>query len=172
VLEALILIIFPFCMSYAAISDMLSMTIANRVSLTLLAAFAAIAPFTGMDWTAYAMHFAAGGLVLAITFTLFALGAMGGGDAKLMSATALWMGFGPPLMSYMVFSAMAGGALTLAILSYRKSALAVYTAHNPFLRHFANGQKGIPYGIALGAGGIMAYPETPLMVWALARLAG
>ena len=43
-LEALIFVVFPFCMAFAAISDMLSMTIANRVSVVLIVAFTIIAP--------------------------------------------------------------------------------------------------------------------------------
>ena len=95
-LEALIFVVFPFCMVFAAISDMLSMTIANRVPVLLVAVFALVAPLTGMDWATYGWHFAAGGLVLAVTFGLFALGGMGGGDAKLLAATAVWMGLQHP----------------------------------------------------------------------------
>ena len=60
-LEALIFVVFPFCMVFAAVSDMLSMTIANRVSVLLVATFAVVAPLTGMDWAVYGWHFAAGG---------------------------------------------------------------------------------------------------------------
>lgn len=170
-LEAVILVVFPFCMLFAAISDTLSMTIANRVSALLLATFAVVAPLTGMDWATYGWHFAAGALVLAVTFGLFALGGMGGGDAKLLAATAVWMGLNINLVSYMVTSAFIGGLLTIAILVYRKSPLAAYTGHNRFLRHFADESVGVPYGIALGLGGLITFPDSPLMVWALARLA-
>ena len=128
-LEALIFVVFPFCMLFAAISDMLSMTIANRVPVLLLAVFALVAPLTGMDWATYGWHFAAGALVLAVTFGLFALGGMGGGDAKLLAATAVWMGFNIHLVEYLVISTFIGGLLTLAILVYRKSPLA--TLHQP-----------------------------------------
>src|SRR5262245_62404327 len=111
-------------MVFAALSDMLSMTIANRVSIVLVVTFAAVAPLTGMDWATYGWHFAALGAVLAVTFAMFAVGGMGGGDAKLMAATALWMGFNFNLLGYLVTSAFLGGVLTLAILSYRKSPLA------------------------------------------------
>ena len=170
-LEALIFVVFPFCMLFAAISDMLSMTIANRVPLLLVAVFALAAPLTGMDWATYGWHFAAGALVLAVTFGLFALGGMGGGDAKLLAATAVWMGFNIQLVEYLVVSAFFGGMLTLAILAYRKSALAVFTRHNLFLRHFADETTGVPYGIALGIGGLLTYPDSPMMAWALERLA-
>ncbi len=58
-LEALIFVVFPFCMVFAAVSDMLSMTIANRVSVLLIAVFAIVAPLTGMDWASFGWHFAA-----------------------------------------------------------------------------------------------------------------
>jgi prepilin peptidase CpaA len=169
-LEALIFVVFPFCMVFAAVSDTLSMTIANRVPLLLLVVFAIVAPLTGMGWAAYGWHFAAGALVLAVTFGLFALGGMGGGDAKLLSATAVWMGFNLHLVEYLVASAFLGGMLTLAILAYRGSNLAVYTGRNMFLKNFADPKGGVPYGIALGIGGLVTYPASPLMVWALERL--
>lgn len=169
-LEALIFVVFPFCMVFAAISDALSMTIANRVSIVLVATFAIVAPLTGMPWQDYSWHFAAAGFVLAVTFTLFAIGGMGGGDAKLLAATALWMGFSPNLLSYLVASAFIGGLLTMLILYYRKSPFADLTGSNMFLRHFADKTAGVPYGIALGIGGLIVYPETPLMIWAIERI--
>ncbi|MGP2491584.1 A24 family peptidase [Mesorhizobium sp. PUT5] len=169
-LEALIFVVFPFCMLFAAISDMVSMKIANRVPLLLLGAFFVVAPLTGMDWATFGLHLAAGAAVLVVTFGLFAIGGMGGGDAKLMAATAVWMGMTISLAQYLVASAFFGGMLTLAILAFRGSALSVYTSRNMFLRHFANTTGGIPYGIALGIGGLLTYPDSPLMQWALARL--
>lgn len=170
-LEALIFVVFPFCMLFAAISDMLSMTIANRVSLVLLGVFMVVAPLTGMGWVDYGWHLAAGAAVLLCTFGLFAAGAMGGGDAKLMAASAVWMGFGVCLVQYLLIASVIGGFLTLGLLAYRGSPLAVFTRHNMFLRHFANEKAGIPYGIALGLGGLLTYPSSPLMLWAIGRMA-
>src|SRR4051812_38440255 len=171
-LEALIFVVFPFCMVFAAVSDVLSMTIANRVSVVLVVTFAIIAPLTGMDWATYGWHFAACFLVLAVTFVMFAIGGMGGGDAKLMAATALWMGLNLNLLGYLVTSSFVGGVLTVAILSYRKSPFAEMTGSNMFLRHFANSQVGVPYAVALGLGGLISYPDSPLVLWAIAHLAG
>ena len=70
-------VVFPFCMVFAAVSDLLSMTIANRVSIILAAAFLLVAPMTGMDWSAYLWHISAGILVLCVTFGLFAVGGHG-----------------------------------------------------------------------------------------------
>lgn len=169
-LVALIFVVFPFCMLFAAISDMLSMTIANRVSALLVATFVVVAPLTGMDWSAFGLHLAAGCLVLCVTFALFALGGMGGGDAKLLAATSVWMGLNMTLLQYLVLASIMGGILTIAILAYRKSPLAMITSQNAFLRHFADEKVGVPYGIALGLGGLLAFPDSPLALWALERL--
>ena len=171
-LEASIFVILPFCMAFAAVSDLLSMTIANRVSLILVAAFLVLAPLTGMDWGQYGMHIAVFAAVLCATFGLFAAGGMGGGDAKLIAATSIWIGYSITLFEYVLVSAIAGGALTLFILWYRGSPLAAYTGGNPLLRHLADKDAGVPYGVALAAGGLLVYPETPLMRWALASVAG
>ena len=169
-LEAAIFVIFPFCMAFAAVSDLLSMTIANRVSLILVGAFLILAPLTGMDWSQYGTLVAVFAAILSVTFTLFAVGGMGGGDAKLIAATAIWIGLSPTLLGYLLYSAVAGGLLTILILAYRGSALAVYTGGNPLLRNLADGEVGVPYAIALGIGGLLVYAETPLMQWALARV--
>jgi prepilin peptidase CpaA len=169
-LEALIFVVFPFCMVFAAVSDMLSMTIANRISLMLIATFTVVAPLTGMDWATYGWHFAAAGLALSVTFAMFAIGGMGGGDAKLIAASSLWMGFSLNLLVYLITSTMIGGVLTLLILSYRNSPLAEVTGRNMFLRHFADRKAGIPYGLALGLGGLMTYPDSPLVQWAIEQI--
>ena len=95
---------------------------------------------------------------------------MGGGDAKLLSATALWMGFGFPLLTYLVYGAMIGGLLTLAILAFRSSPASWYAGKNMFLRHFADQKAGIPYGVALGVAGLLVFPQTALFVWVMERL--
>lgn len=166
----IIFIIFPFCMAFAAISDMISMTIANRVSLLLVSAFFLLAILAGMPLSEMGTHLAAGSAVLAVTFTLFVIGGMGGGDAKLMAATALWFGFNPSLVEYLATSAILGGVLTLALLAYRNSPLAILTGNNILLRHCADSQAGIPYGIALGIGGLLTYTQTPLAQWAMQSL--
>ena len=147
---------------------MFTMTIANRVSLLLIAAFLAVAPFIGLTWMQFALHLAAFALVLAVTFGLFAAGAMGGGDAKLMASTALWFGLGPALMHYLLLSTLAGGVLTLFLMLFRQSALATYAGEVRALRRLTD-ETGIPYGIALAIGGLASFHLSPAMIWALAQ---
>ena len=170
-LEALIFVVFPFCMVFAAVSDMLSMTIANRVSVILVATFAIVAPLTGMDWATYGWHFAAAGMVLSATFAMFAFGGMGGGDAKLMAATSLWMGFNINLLGYLVTSAFIGGLLTLLILSYRKSPLADLDRrkHVPAPFRGLQGRRSL-WRRAWRRRPRQLLPTSPLVIWAIERL--
>ena len=169
--EALILVVFPFCMAYAAISDMITMTIANRVSLLLVAVFIVAAPLAGMPMVTIGMHLLAGLLVLGVTFALFAFGTMGGGDAKLLAATAVWMGLGMSLAEYVVIGSICGGVLTLLIIVYRNSPISDVTGNFVLLRKFSDRRVGIPYGIALGLAGLVVFPTSPMGVWAIEALA-
>lgn len=168
---AAILVIFPFCMAYAAVSDLLSMTIANRVSLLLIVTFTVVAPLCGLDWTTIGMHFATAAAIFLVTFALFSFGAMGGGDAKLLTSTGLWFGFGVPLLEYLTIAAVIGGILTMAVLMFRGSALAIYGGQVDFLRRIGSSDEGVPYGIALGIAGLIAFPSSPPAIWVLEQLA-
>lgn len=170
-IAAVIMVVFPFAMIFSALSDLFTMTIGNRISAVLIGSFLLIAPFIGLTWADFGMHIAAFALVLTVTFGLFATGTMGGGDAKLLASTSLWMGFGPALVTYLLAATVAGGAFTLFLIFFRKSTLAVFAGELPILRRVVD-EKDIPYGVALALGGLFAFPESPPMLWVLARLAG
>ena len=170
-IAAIILVVFPFAMIYAALSDVFSMTIANRVSVLLIGSFLLVAPFIGLTWHEFMMHLAAFGLVLTVTFALFALNTMGGGDAKLLASTSLWMGLSTHLMNYLLISSIAGGVLTILLLVLRNSSLAVYAGEVAPLRRIMD-EKDIPYGVALAVGGMFAFQESPAMIWAIGQFAG
>ena len=168
-LSAVIFVVFPVAMIHAALSDFFTMTIANRVSLLLIVTFLAVAPFIGLTWPGFALHLAAFALVLAATFGLFAVGVMGGGDAKLMASTALWFGIGPALMHYLLLATVAGGVLTLFLMVVRKSPLATVAGQVRALRRIVD-EKDVPYGIALAIGGLATFNQSPAMVWAVAQV--
>lgn len=162
-----LLILFPFLMAYAAASDLLTMLIPNRISLTLVAGFALLALTGPMSWTEIGLHLGAGVAILVVTFTLFAFGVIGGGDAKLAAATALWLGF-DGLGDYLLVASILGGALTLAILFARAHPLPLRVARMPFALHLHDAKTGIPYGIALAAAALLVLPETDVWTRALA----
>ena len=85
-LDIVRLTLFPGLMAFAAASDLLSMTISNRVSLLLVVGFFALAILSGMPAAAMAGHVGAGALVLCVSFTFFAFGWIGGGDAKVAAS--------------------------------------------------------------------------------------
>ena len=78
--DLLLLLVFPTIIIYSAVSDLLRMTISNRVSLGLAAAFVAMALFTGMSPAEAGWHLAAAFSVLVVAFACFAFGWIGGGD--------------------------------------------------------------------------------------------
>src|SRR5258707_8881284 len=116
--DAVRLLLFPSLMAFAASSDLFTMTISNRVTLILVAGFFALALYSGMNPQAMMWHAGAALAVLAVTFVFFARGWIGGGDAKLPAATALWLGFHHPA-AYPLFPSLFGGIPTVAMIRLR-----------------------------------------------------
>jgi prepilin peptidase CpaA len=164
--EAIKLLLFPAMMAFAASSDLLTMTIPNRVSLIMLGGFVLLALATGMSLEQLAMHAGAGLLVLCITFGFFARGWIGGGDAKLAAATALWLGF-EHLLPYVIYASVFGGALTLVLLQFRLAPLPIWLASEDWVQRLHRKEGGVPYGIALAAAALAIYPDTPWMAFGI-----
>ena len=159
ILDVVRLLFFPALMAFAAASDLFTMTISNRVSLALAAGFLVLAFASGMGGPDVLMHLAAGATVLAVAFACFAFGWVGGGDAKVAAAAALWVGF-DHLLNYLVYASLFGGALTLFLLQFRQWPLPYALAGQPWLLKLHAKESGIPYGIALAVGALVVYPET------------
>ncbi len=158
-LEILLLGLFPAIMAFAAASDLLTMTISNRLSIALVAGFFLAAVWIGMPAAEIGWHVLAALTVLVVAFGCFFFGWIGGGDAKLAAATALWFGFSH-LMDYLLLAAIFGGALTLLILVLRQWPLPSMFARQPWIARLHAMNSGIPYGIALALAALMVYPET------------
>ena len=167
-LQAALLVAFPALMIFSALSDLFTMTISNRVSLALVGIFVPFGLAVGMSPAEILLHLACGGAVLLLTFAFFALRWIGGGDAKLAAATAVWMGFAH-VADYGRDAALIGGALTLAILAGRHLPLPAWAVRIGWLSHLHDRATGIPYGIALAIAGLLVYPDTG--VWTAAALA-
>jgi prepilin peptidase CpaA len=159
ILDIFRLLLFPALMAFAAASDLFTMTISNRVSLALVAGFLVLAVLSGMGLHDMLSHAGAGAAVLAVAFVCFAMGWVGGGDAKVAAAAALWFGFGH-LLNYLVYASLFGGALTLLLLQFRQWPLPYSLAGQTWLLKLHAKESGIPYGIALAIGALMIYPET------------
>jgi prepilin peptidase CpaA len=159
IIDATRLLLFPALMAFAASSDLLTMTISNKVSLALTAGFLVLAPAAGMGIGEVGMHVVAGCAALAATFCLFACGWIGGGDAKLAAATALWLGF-DQLLPYLFVASLLGGALTLLVLQFRLFPLPNALQGTSWAERLHRKDAGVPYGIALAAAALIVYPDT------------
>ena len=160
-MSTIALFFFPALMAFAASSDLLTMRISNRLVLLLAAGFFIVALAINMPLQQLAMHVLCALAVLVVAFSFFALGWVGGGDAKLAAATTLWLGFGLTL-PYLVYSAIFGGLLTLAILSLRRLPLTPFIARFAWLERLHNRKSGVPYGIAMAAAGVLVYSNTAI----------
>ncbi len=141
-------------LAIAVWTDLASRTIPNVLNLIV----AALAPVTwwaaGLpSWPDIPIQIGVAALVFAAFTLAFALGMMGGGDVKLITALALWrVPLAPgepmfaPLMQLLLVMAVAGGALTLAMLVLHR-------------RSGAPGKPVIPYGVAIAAGALASYAE-------------
>ena len=160
--EAISLTLFPAMMAFAASSDLFTMTIANRVSLVLIAGFFVLAAMTGMSAADMLAHAGAAAAVLVVAFTFFACGWIGGGDAKLAAATALWLGFGH-LFDYLLYASILGGGLTLLLLQFRAMPMPNMLFGWEWAERLHRSDGDVPYGIALAAAALFIYPHTPWM---------
>jgi len=158
ILDTARLLLFPALLAFAAMSDLLTMRISNWVSLTLVTGFLVMAPLSGMGLNDILMHFAAGATVLAVAFVCFAIGQVGGADAKVAAAVALWFGF-EHLMNFLIDVSLLGGALTVLLLLFRAWPLPLFLARQDWLDRLHK-KRRVPYGIALALGALIVYPET------------
>ncbi|CAD5284750.1 Peptidase [Bosea sp. 62] len=156
-----VLIVFPAAMAYAAASDLMTMTIPNWLCALLVVAFGVCAATIGFGLSAAIWHLAAGLLVLVVCFGMFAAGWIGGGDAKLAAATALWLGF-EQLLPYLFVAALSGGMLTGVIMLLRAAPLPAMASNWAWAQRLHDVKQGVPYGIALAAAALVALPDTAI----------
>ncbi|WP_415926490.1 A24 family peptidase [Neorhizobium phenanthreniclasticum] len=161
VVAALVFCILPLGLALAAISDLFTMTIPNRISIVLLGGFLILAPLSGLAWPDIGMSLVAGLAVFGGCFALFALNVMGGGDAKLLTASAVWYGFNHSLLAFLVTVGYVGGAVTLIFLLLRVRANSVMAMGIPLPASLVTAKK-IPYGIAIAIAGFLTFEQAPI----------
>jgi prepilin peptidase CpaA len=162
VIDLVRLTLFPAIMAFAASSDLLTMTISNRVSIILVGGFVALALMSGMTAAEVLSHVGAAAVVLVVSFGFFSCGWIGGADAKLAAATAMWLGF-DYLMNYLLYASLLGGALTLLLIEFRLVPLPGLLAGQFWARRLHRKDGDVPYGIALAGAALLVYPDTPWM---------
>jgi len=159
VLNLIPLIVFSSAMVFAAVWDLTTMTIPNCLTLALAAGFVLVLPFSGLGLAQIGLHIAAGAVMLLVGMACFGFGWIGGGDAKLVAATALWIGWSD-LLVYLLMASVFGGALTLLILYFRSLPLPLALGRQAWVARLHDQKAGIPYGLALAAGALFILPQT------------
>jgi prepilin peptidase CpaA len=144
-----VVLAFAALLLWAAGEDIHRLTISNWVSLAIVGLYP-IYVLSSPVPVAWPWSLAIAGMTLAAGFVLFALHMIGGGDVKLLSATALWAG--PAFFAgFIMLTAIAGGVVGLAILLLRRRRMA--PAANDGTQ--AAQPAVMPYGVAIAAGGLM-----------------
>jgi prepilin peptidase CpaA len=161
----LAMMVLPLLLALAAGWDLASYTIPNLLPVGIAAAFVAFGLVCGLPAATWAAHCAAGFVALIAGFALFAARWIGGGDAKLFAATALWFGFGD-LMSYALVAALIGGALTLTLLMVRRIPLPAVLIRQGWIARLHDHRSGVPYGVALAAGALAVLPNAQILHFA------
>jgi prepilin peptidase CpaA len=154
-------LIFPALVVVAALRDLVSYTIPNWISIALVAGFFVVALVVGVAPIEIGRHVLVGLAALAGGIGLYALRWIGGGDAKLLGAATLWLGWsaaGP----FLIATVLAGGVLTGLLLGLRSGFLGAWASHGPaWLARLAKPGEPVPYGVAIAVGALAALPQSP-----------
>ena len=157
--EFLSMTVFPVLMVIAGAGDALSLRIPNWLTLLITLLFFPMALLTGMAWADIGLHVATGLGLLVVAFAIFAVGLFGGGDAKLLAAAGLWLGW-PDLMPFLVMTAFAGGLLALCVGGWALVNQSSEIKDGSLFRRFGGIKPNVPYGYAFAIGAIMVFPES------------
>jgi prepilin peptidase CpaA len=162
-LQTALLLIFPVLVIGAALRDATSYTIPNWLSLALVAAFPVAALAMGLPLPTIGVNAAVGAVALIAGMAMFARGWIGGGDAKLFAAAALWIGFEPSL-TYLAVTGVAGGALAVGLLGLRSGYVQPFVPTGPaWFARLAQPGENVPYGVAIAIGALVAFPASALV---------
>lgn len=151
-------VLLPFLVVVAGAGDFLTLRIPNWLNALIAVLFFPMALATGMPAEAILMHSLAAIAILVVGFGLFSGGFIGGGDAKLLAAVGLWFGW-PALIPFLVFTAIAGGVLAIAVNLWGLVELERDVQGYGWMKRWLSFKKvDLPYGMAIAAGAIIAFP--------------
>lgn len=160
------LMLFPLLMILSGAVDVMTRRIPNSLVVGTAALFLPAALVTGMPLWIMSLHVATAAVLLALGFGLFSFGVVGGGDAKMMAAAGLWLGF-PCSILFITFSALAGGLLAAAMGLWFLVTMEGGMHSAWFDKAVAPLKPSVPYGFALAAGAILV---TPFSWWMRAAI--
>jgi prepilin peptidase CpaA len=145
---------------FAALHDVNRLTIPNWLNLTIAGLFVPAALVSGLPLEMIGGHLMAGALAFVIAFALFAFRVFGGGDAKMIPAVVLWMG--PAASLHFVYAMAVVGGLCAAFLLVGKRLVPAEVVPG-FMRAPFEPKAGVPYGVAIAGGALLAGAASPLL---------
>jgi prepilin peptidase CpaA len=158
----LLLSLLPCLVIAAGLRDLTTMTIPNWISGVLVVGFFPAALAVGLPLTTVLVHVGVAFAALLIGMGLFATRVIGGGDAKLMAAACLWLGVSGSGF-FVLWTGLAGGLFCL-LLVFARTQVRPYVAGGPqWVHHLLEPKGDIPYGVAIAAGALMAFPASGLL---------
>lgn len=158
-----LLFVFPALVILGGVYDLTTMTIPNWISVVLVAAFFPVAFMLGLSWQDMAVALGMGFAALVIGIALFAFKVLGGGDAKIMAASALWLGLSG-ILPFLAVTALAGGALAVLLLGARKWAPVLPVVFPDWMKRLLQPEGDIPYGVAIAVGAVFAFPYSQMLL--------
>jgi prepilin peptidase CpaA len=153
--------VFPLLVLIAALTDATTFTIPNRLSAALALTFIPAALVIGLSPAAIGVCLVVGMAALVLGVAMFAAGWIGGGDAKLFAAAALWLGW-PAVGPLLVWTAIAGGALAVGLLAARKATSPFVVRGPVWVGRLLEPKGDVPYGVAIAFGALAAFPASAL----------
>ena len=138
----------------AAFSDFQRLKIPNILPiLILISFFCSFAVYPEVFSDVWWKPFAAMGVTFIVTFIMFSVGMMGGGDSKLMVALAPWVGW-TGLIPYIFIMTLVGGVLGGIALWVKKNKPFSSPDPKSWIGQVQDGRSAVPYGIAITVGAI------------------
>ena len=160
---SLLIAVFPLLVIVAALRDITTFTIPNWISIALVTAFYPAALAAGMPLGVIGLCTAIGVGGLAAAMAMFAVGWIGGGDAKVFAAASLWIGW-PAVLPFLLATAVAGGALALILLQMRSAMFRPFLETGPaWIARLAKQGGDAPYGVAIAIGALFALPQSAIV---------
>ena len=162
-----LIVVYPLAVLFvlAAICDLRSLRIPNALPIGIAALFLPYAIAAGVAPLEFLRHLSGAAAVLLVGFALFAWRKIGAGDVKLIAAASLWFGWST-LPSFLILVAICGGPLALFFLALRQHGIVAFLAAHGIASPALEGDKGIPYGVAVAAGFLYLAATLPIAAWA------
>jgi prepilin peptidase CpaA len=154
--------IMPALVIVAGLKDLTTMRIPNWASLLLIVLFFPAAFMVGLPPMTLAIHMCVALVALLVGAGMFSLRWIGGGDAKLMAASCLWLGLQGSGM-FLLWTGLMGGLFCVTLLFARFHSRPYLIGAPGWVVTLMEPKGHIPYGVAIAAGALLAYPSSTLM---------